>query len=66
MISLDDLLILHEKCIADFGGASGVRDLNLLKSAIARPFQTYEGKFLHESTIIYSVFCRSAISTNGF
>jgi death-on-curing protein len=42
-------LLLHEFSIKDFGGASGIRDIGLLESAIARPFQTFGGKDLYPS-----------------
>jgi death on curing protein len=38
MILLEDILAIHEKSLLDYGGGSGVRDLGLLESAIARPF----------------------------
>lgn len=31
------LLLLHEESLAEFGGVSGLRDENLLESALARP-----------------------------
>ena len=34
-----DILVLHEKLLARFGGSSGIRDRNLLDSAIHRPMQ---------------------------
>ena len=34
-----DILALHEKLLARFGGSSGIRDRNLLDSAIHRPMQ---------------------------
>ena len=34
-----DILVLHEKLLARFGGSSGIRDQNLLDSAIHRPMQ---------------------------
>ena len=42
MIDIDDVLTIHEFLIKKFGGSHGVRDLNLLKSALARPFQTFD------------------------
>jgi death-on-curing protein len=34
----DDLpIVLHERLVADFGGSAGVRDRELLESAMARP-----------------------------
>lgn len=39
------ILLLHDDIIAETGGASGVRDSGLLKSALARPLNrfAYEG-----------------------
>lgn len=34
-----DTLILHDRLLGVHGGASGVRDVGLLKSALARPHQ---------------------------
>src|SRR4051794_40159429 len=39
MITLDEVLQLHEKSIRDYGGGSCVCDINTLRTAIARPFQ---------------------------
>ena len=47
MILLDDVLKLHEASIDYYGGAKGIRDLGLLESAIARPFQTFGGEDLY-------------------
>jgi len=43
MISIDDILILHDRSIIDYGGMKGIRDPGMLDSAIARPFQTFSG-----------------------
>ena len=40
-LSLDEVLAIHERVIEDFGGASGVRDLGLLESALYRPQSGY-------------------------
>lgn len=47
MILVDDIVELHTKSIKDFGGLDGIRDLGLLESAIARPFQTFGGEDLY-------------------
>jgi len=36
-LSLEEILITHERQLARFGGASGVRDQGLLESALSRP-----------------------------
>src|SRR5438309_3746270 len=49
MILLEDVLTLHEFSIKDFGGSRGIRDIGLLESAIARPFQTFGGEELYKT-----------------
>jgi death-on-curing protein len=38
MIDIEAVLIIHETLIKKYGGSAGVRDINLLKSALERPF----------------------------
>ncbi len=47
MISEADILLLHQFSVTDYGGASELRDRNLLLSAISRPFQTFAGNELY-------------------
>ncbi len=49
MILIDDILKVHQYSIDNFGGASGIRDLGGLESAVARPFQTFGGEELYNS-----------------
>jgi death-on-curing protein len=49
MILLEDILKLHKFSIQKYGGSDGLRDSGLLKSAIARPFQTFDGADLYPS-----------------
>ena len=37
--------------IRDYGGMQGIRDIGLLESAIARPFQTFDGNDLYPTSI---------------
>jgi death-on-curing protein len=46
-LSLDDLLESHAEQIATYGGSDGIRDLNLLQSALAQPAATFDGAYLH-------------------
>lgn len=45
MISLskEHILLLHKQLIKQYGGSDGVRDVGLLESALATPFQTFGG-----------------------
>ncbi|MDQ3394482.1 MAG: Fic family protein [Bacteroidota bacterium] len=47
MISVEEVLRIHEILIERFGGASGVRDKGLLESAIGRPFNTFDSEDLY-------------------
>jgi death-on-curing protein len=40
-LTVDEVLVIHERCIALYGGRDGVRDLGLLESALYRPQSGY-------------------------
>lgn len=46
-LSLAEVLEIHQDQIARYGGEPGIRDLELLKSALAMPAATFGGAFLH-------------------
>lgn len=48
-LTLDEVLGIHADQLRRYGGASGLRDLDLLCSAIAMPQTTFDGEFLHPS-----------------
>lgn len=67
LITLEQLLIFHEKIIISSGGSSGVRDRSLLESAINKVNQTFDGQELylgiHKKI---SVITFSLIKNHGF
>ena len=38
MIDIQEVLVIHDTLIVQFGGSNGIRDYNLLVSAINRPY----------------------------
>ena len=40
-LSVDEVLVIHDRVIEAFGGAAGIRDLGLLESALHRPQSGY-------------------------
>lgn len=42
-------IFFHNDLIQKYGGSHGIRDENLLDSALAQPKSTFEGKDLHKS-----------------
>lgn len=47
MIVLESILKVHSFSISKYGGSEGVRDMGLLESSIARPFQTFDNVELY-------------------
>jgi death-on-curing protein len=45
-LSLVEVLEIHQDQVARYGGAEGIRDIELLKSALGMPSATYGGQFL--------------------
>lgn len=48
-LSLSEVIEIHQDQIARFGGHPGIRDLDLLQSALAMPSAEFGGRFLHAS-----------------
>jgi len=48
-LNLADVLELHARALLAHGGADGLRDEGLLRSALAQPEQTFEGQYLHRT-----------------
>lgn len=46
-LNLGEVLEIHRDQIALYGGSSALRDLDLLKSAVAMPQATFDREFLH-------------------
>lgn len=47
-LSVEDVLLIHSRCLARDGGLAGVRDLGLLSAAVMMPRQTFGGQYVHE------------------
>jgi death-on-curing protein len=52
-LGLDEVIDIHHDQIKRYGGHPGIRDVGILKSAIALPSATFDGNFLH--TDIYEM-----------
>lgn len=47
-LTVDMVLALHERQLARYGGSAGLRDRDLLESAVAQPQASFGGDFLHD------------------
>lgn len=50
-LTLGEVVELHERLLTLTGGASGIRDLGLLESALAQPKATFDGVDLHPTLV---------------
>lgn len=46
-LTVEEIVLIHERILARFGGAGGVRDWGLLHSAVERPRAAFEGEELY-------------------
>ena len=47
-LGLDEIIEIHTDQIKRYGGSPGIRDIELLKSAIAIPAACFDGDYLHK------------------
>ncbi|MEE8349621.1 MAG: type II toxin-antitoxin system death-on-curing family toxin [Acidobacteriota bacterium] len=52
-LSVDEVLVIHERVLEVFGGAPGVRDLGLLESALFRPRTGYYQDIAEMATALF-------------
>jgi death-on-curing protein len=50
-LALDEILALHADQIRRYGGRAGIRDLELLRSALGMPEVSHGGTYLHPSAV---------------
>ena len=66
-MQIKDIIKLHSKMIAATGGASGVRDIGLVESALNRCHSSFGGQDLYPEIIQkISVVAYSIINNHGF
>lgn len=49
ILSKEQVILLHKRLIETTGGSDGIRDIRMLDSALANPFQSFENKELYPS-----------------
>lgn len=43
-LNLDIILYIHRQTISKHGGLEGIRDIDLIRSALETPFLTFDGR----------------------
>ncbi len=49
ILSKEQILLMHDQLIEETGGSKGLKDEGMLESALAAPFQSFDGKDLFPS-----------------
>jgi len=65
-IALEETLLIHEKLLAGHGGASGIRDEQLLASALARPKQYYAYKTSKDLIQLAAIYTAGIVQNHPF
>lgn len=72
LLSVDDMVLFHEKIILETGGyggygTRGIRDIGLIESALNRALMTYGGRDLYPTILEkIAVVAHSLITNHGF
>jgi death-on-curing protein len=66
-LSLPEVLYLYRRILETSGGGSGIRDLQVLESALAQPKQTFGGVDLYPSLVEKAAaLCFSIVNNHPF
>lgn len=64
MIETKEVIHIQNLLIQKYGGSPGIRDLNMLLSAISRPYQTFDGVDLYPTAIEKSAAICESLTIN--
>ena len=66
-LSISETLELHERLIASSGGATGIRDLGALESAVSQPHASFGGQDLYPDVVAKAAaLCFSLVMNHPF
>lgn len=66
-LSISETLELHERLLASSGGATGIRDLGALESAVSQPHASFGGQDLYPDVVTKAaVLCFSLVMNHPF
>ena len=64
MITVENAIKIHDILLERYGGTTGIRDENLLESALSRPYQTFDKKELYNTPVEKAAALIESIITN--
>ena len=63
-LTLAEVIEIHSDQMERYGGINGIRDISLLSSAVAMPYATFSGDFLHRGIFVMAAGYAFHISQN--
>lgn len=48
-LTIEEVLVIHDEQIKEYGGIHGIRDKGLLESAVMMPQASFGGEYLHQN-----------------
>lgn len=63
-LTVQQVLFIHARVIAETGGEQGIRDLGLLQSAVARPQATFEAAELYPNLFAKAAALMESLARN--
>lgn len=67
IFTVRQILLLHERMIQQFGGSTGIRDIEALESTLGRPFATFGGDDLYPDFFMkVGAFIQSVVKNHPF
>ena len=64
-VTVETALAIHDDQIARYGGSSGVRDLGLLESALARPQSGYYADLIEQASALWESLAQNHPFVDG-
>lgn len=66
-ISIEEVVVIHEKMIEIGGGSESIRDIESIHYSVERPKATFVGKYLHQSILdMGSALLQSLVKNHPF
>jgi death on curing protein len=66
-LSISETLDIHERLISSSGGATGIRDLGALESAVGQPYASFGGRDLYPDVVSKAAaLCFSLVMNHPF
>lgn len=66
-LTYEDVLVIHDRQLATYGGAAGIVDEGVVRAALAAPSHTFDGQYLHEDlAAMAAAYLFSFAASQGF